>query len=110
MRNVEDIKKLKFMQGVDWEHIRERPAAIPVEVKSIDDTTNFDEFPDVDLEIRKENIFPDFSSSFPRFLLVVNQCFLLLVPNTDKIGRRGPQLTFLIWELLLRANVHISYT
>jgi len=51
VRNVEDIKKLKFMQGVDWEHIRERPAAIPVEVKSIDDTTNFDEFPDVDLEI-----------------------------------------------------------
>ena len=65
VRNVEDIKKLKFMQGVDWEHIRERPAAIPVEVKSIDDTTNFDEFPDVDLEIRKEAILPGFFLQFP---------------------------------------------
>ena len=36
---------------MDWEHIRERPAAIPIEVKSIDDTSNFDEFPDVDLKI-----------------------------------------------------------
>ena len=40
-----------YRQGVDWEHIRERPAAIPIEVKSIDDTSNFDEFPDVDLKI-----------------------------------------------------------
>ena len=31
--------------------MRDRPAAIPVEVKSIDDTSNFDEFPDVDLKI-----------------------------------------------------------
>lgn len=38
---------------MDWEHIRERPAAIPVEVRSIDDTSNFDDFPDVKLEIRK---------------------------------------------------------
>ena len=36
---------------MDWEHIRERPAAVPVEVKSIDDTSNFDEFPEVDLRI-----------------------------------------------------------
>lgn len=32
-------------------YYRERPAAIPVEVKSIDDTSNFDDFPDVDLKI-----------------------------------------------------------
>ncbi len=32
---------------------RDRPAAIPVEVKSIDDTSNFDEFPNVDLKWRK---------------------------------------------------------
>ncbi|GFR27436.1 hypothetical protein TNCT_496531, partial [Trichonephila clavata] len=36
---------------IDWAHIRERPAAILVDVKSIDDTSNFDEFPDVDLKI-----------------------------------------------------------
>lgn len=44
---------MPFLRGVDWEHIRERPAAIPVEVRSIDDTSNFDDFPDVKLEIRK---------------------------------------------------------
>lgn len=32
---------------------RERPAAIAVDVKSIDDTSNFDDFPDVDLKIRE---------------------------------------------------------
>lgn len=47
------MKLAPFFRGVDWEHIRERPAAIPVEVRSIDDTSNFDDFPDVKLEIRK---------------------------------------------------------
>ncbi len=52
VKGLDDIKALKFFQGgVDWAHIRERPAAIPVEVKSIDDTSNFDEFPDVDLKL-----------------------------------------------------------
>lgn len=54
-KGLEDLKLNQFFRGVDWEHIRERPAAIPVEVKSIDDTSNFDEFPDVKLEIRKFN-------------------------------------------------------
>ena len=48
---LDDIKSLSFFSGVDWEHIRERPAAIPMQIKSIDDTSNFDEFPDVDLNI-----------------------------------------------------------
>lgn len=52
-RGIEDLKLVSFFRGVDWEHIRERPAAIPVEVRSIDDTSNFDDFPDVALEIRK---------------------------------------------------------
>jgi len=51
IRNLEDIQSLPWFKGVDWSHIRERPAAIPVEVKSIDDTSNFDDFPDVDLKI-----------------------------------------------------------
>ncbi|KAH8322847.1 hypothetical protein KR059_008965 [Drosophila kikkawai] len=50
-RGLDDLKSVPFFRGVDWEHIRERPAAIPVEVRSIDDTSNFDEFPDVSLEI-----------------------------------------------------------
>lgn len=49
--DFDEVKGHSFFNGVDWEHIRERPAAIPVQVKSIDDTSNFDEFPDVDLKI-----------------------------------------------------------
>lgn len=52
-KGIEEVKNVSFFRGVDWEHIRERPAAIPVEVRSIDDTSNFDDFPDVALEIRK---------------------------------------------------------
>lgn len=52
-RGIDELKLVPFFRGVDWEHIRERPCAIPVEVHSIDDTSNFDDFPDVSLEIRK---------------------------------------------------------
>jgi len=54
IRSLEDVKACEFFTrpvAVDWEHIRERPPAIHVEVKSIDDTSNFDDFPDVDLKI-----------------------------------------------------------
>ncbi|XP_046996444.1 serine/threonine-protein kinase tricornered isoform X1 [Schistocerca americana] len=50
-RGMDELKLVPFFKGVDWDHIRERPAAIPVEVRSIDDTSNFDDFPDVKLEI-----------------------------------------------------------
>uniref|UniRef100_A0A7N6AJC2 Serine/threonine-protein kinase sax-1 n=1 Tax=Anabas testudineus TaxID=64144 RepID=A0A7N6AJC2_ANATE len=46
---VVEIKSNPFFEGVDYDHIRERPAAIPIEIKSIDDTSNFDEFPDSDI-------------------------------------------------------------
>nr|XP_012998328.1 serine/threonine-protein kinase 38-like [Cavia porcellus] len=46
---VEEIKDHPFFEGVDWGHIRERPAAIPIEIKSIDDTSNFDDFPESDI-------------------------------------------------------------
>lgn len=46
---IEDFQSHQFLRGVDWEHIRDRPAAIAIEVKGIDDTTNFDDFPEVDL-------------------------------------------------------------
>lgn len=52
-RGIDELKLVPFFRGVDWEHIRERPAAIPVDVHSIDDTSNFDDFPDVTLEIRE---------------------------------------------------------
>ena len=44
--SVDDCKSHDFFTGVDWKHIRERPAAINVIVKSIDDTSNFDDFPE----------------------------------------------------------------
>ncbi|XP_054904680.1 serine/threonine-protein kinase 38 isoform X2 [Poeciliopsis prolifica] len=47
--SVEEIKSNPFFEGVDYDHIRERPAAIPINIKSIDDTSNFDEFPDSDI-------------------------------------------------------------
>uniref|UniRef100_A0AC11DS82 Uncharacterized protein n=1 Tax=Ovis aries TaxID=9940 RepID=A0AC11DS82_SHEEP len=34
--------------GVDWEHIRERPAAVSNEIKNVDGTSSFDEFPESD--------------------------------------------------------------
>lgn len=50
LNSVQEIKTQSFFRGCDWDHIRDRPAAIPIEIKSIDDTSNFDEFPDVDLK------------------------------------------------------------
>ncbi|MED6291196.1 Serine/threonine-protein kinase 38, partial [Characodon lateralis] len=47
--SVEEIKSNPFFEGVDYDHIRERPAAISINIKSIDDTSNFDEFPDSDI-------------------------------------------------------------
>lgn len=49
--DFDEVKGHPFFKDVDWQHIRERPAAIRIQVKSIDDTSNFDEFPDVDLKI-----------------------------------------------------------
>jgi len=51
VQSKEEIMALDWFKAVDWEHIRERPAAIPVQVRSIDDTSNFDEFPDVPVQI-----------------------------------------------------------
>jgi len=49
---LDEIRNHQFFLGVDWDHIRDRPAAYQPRVKSIDDTSNFDDFPDVDLKLR----------------------------------------------------------
>lgn len=49
LSSLSEIQHHPFFNGVDWDHIRERPAAIPVNIRSIDDTSNFDEFPNTDL-------------------------------------------------------------
>ncbi|VDD91119.1 unnamed protein product [Enterobius vermicularis] len=48
---IDEIKACPFFKGVDWISIRKMPAPIRIEVKSIDDTSNFDEFPDADMLI-----------------------------------------------------------
>ncbi|KAI6201754.1 Non-specific serine/threonine protein kinase [Aphelenchoides besseyi] len=48
---IEEIKKCAFFKRVDWEHIRELPAPIRVEVRGIADTSNFDDFGESDLII-----------------------------------------------------------
>ncbi|CAK5043369.1 unnamed protein product [Meloidogyne enterolobii] len=48
---LEEIKNCSFFKKTDWEHIRESPAPIRIEVKGIDDTSNFDDFGDADIPI-----------------------------------------------------------
>lgn len=65
---IEEIKNSPFFKRVDWEHIRlvslineltwvdlfrELPPAIRIEVHGIADTSNFDDFSDSDMMIRK---------------------------------------------------------
>lgn len=49
--NLTDIKLHPFFKGVDWEHIRDRPAPYQPTIRSIDDTSNFDEFPNEELDL-----------------------------------------------------------
>uniref|UniRef100_A0A6B2G3R6 non-specific serine/threonine protein kinase n=1 Tax=Myxobolus squamalis TaxID=59785 RepID=A0A6B2G3R6_MYXSQ len=46
---VDEIKNHIFLRNTNWENLRNEPPAIPVVVKSIDDTSNFNDFPDVDV-------------------------------------------------------------
>lgn len=49
-QGVEEIHCHPFFNGIDWMTIRDRPAAYVPEVKSITDTSNFDEFPVIDMQ------------------------------------------------------------
>jgi len=49
VKEVSDLTNLPWFSTIDWDHLRDRPAAIPVVVRSIDDTSNFDDFPDVEI-------------------------------------------------------------
>ena len=75
---MDDIKNIDWFKGVDWDHIRERPAAIPVQVRSIDDTSNFDEFPDVALKIGENNCF---KRCFPEII------FFPAAPSNNDTGQ-----------------------
>lgn len=89
-RGMEEIRLAPFLRGgVDWEHIRERPAAIPVQVKSIDDTSNFDEFPDVKLEIRKSLYFNFSLLIFIQLFFSFFQRLLLYLKTAKSFTRIG---------------------
>lgn len=53
--NLGNIKMHPFLAGVDWEHIRDRPAPYLPTIRSIDDTSNFDEFPNEELDLGPPN-------------------------------------------------------
>lgn len=52
--DVQELMSHAFFHGTDWEHIRDRPAAIPVHVKHMADTSNFDDFEELDEQKRCE--------------------------------------------------------
>lgn len=78
-----------FFKGVDWEHIRERPAAIHVQVKSIDDTSNFDDFPDVDLEIPAATAQDDGKQSSYKDWVFINYTFKRFEGLTQRFVHRS---------------------
>lgn len=82
---IQEIKQHPFFNCVDWDHIRERPAAIPVEVRSIDDTSNFDEFPDIDLKIPAPP--PNDSEQNDKDWVFVNYTF----KRFEGLTQRGPK-------------------
>jgi len=45
---TEEIKAHPFLESVDWDNIRSQKAPIDPKVKSIDDTSNFDDFSEAD--------------------------------------------------------------
>lgn len=53
MGSLEDMQRLAWLRAVDWTNLRDRPAAISVNLASIDDTSYFDNFPDVQIDISK---------------------------------------------------------
>lgn len=83
---VEEIKLHPFFKDVDWDHIRERPAVIQVEVKSIDDTSNFDEFPNVDLKIPCAPKDTESNLKDWVFVLISSKYFLLIFTSFSFSG------------------------
>lgn len=104
-RGIDELRStIGFFRGVDWEHIRERPAAIPVQVKSIDDTSNFDDFPDVKLEIREYNIV--FRSHPLRGHLYSRSFFAVVVgPTSVRLGGGERCLDFKLLSFLQTRSV-----
>jgi len=70
VQSIEDIKNISMFSSVDWENIRDRPAAVAVSVKSIDDTTNFDEFPEVELNFKPQTCRQEKEKSYQDWMFM----------------------------------------
>ncbi|CAI4221026.1 unnamed protein product [Auanema sp. JU1783] len=46
---IDDLKQCPFFRRIDWNHIRQKVPPFKVELKSIDDTSNFDDFPEKEI-------------------------------------------------------------
>jgi len=78
VKTISDMTNLPWFSPVDWNNLRERPAAIPVQVKSIDDTSYFDTFPEVQLNIKpqhQEAAPPETNSAAPKDWMFLNYTF-----------------------------------
>jgi len=78
VKTLGDMTNLSWFSMVDWTNLRERPAAIPVQVKSIDDTSYFDNFPEVQLDIKPQNQqqeAPDTKSAGSKDWMFLNYTF-----------------------------------
>lgn len=78
-------------------HHRERPAAIPIEIKSIDDTSNFDEFPESDILSptgeRKTDSFSRNYFPLSQLIIILTVCvWLYSIPCDYKALSLSPYL------------------
>jgi len=85
--STDDIKQHSFFNGVDWQTIRDRPAAIRIDVRGLTDTTNFDEFPPVDVGIDHQNV--DSSISSDRDWVFLNYTYKRFEVLTQR-GKKRP--------------------
>jgi serine/threonine kinase 38 len=89
---LDEIKQCPFFRRVDWDRIREFAAPIRIEVRGIDDTSNFDDFSDADLsfpEVKEPpsgvtNFAPTDRGEFLDYTFKRFQCL-------TQIMRYGPQ-------------------
>eukprot|EP00036_Acanthoecidae_sp_10tr_P011457 CAMPEP_0182926216 /NCGR_PEP_ID=MMETSP0105_2-20130417/11229_1 /TAXON_ID=81532 ORGANISM="Acanthoeca-like sp., Strain 10tr" /NCGR_SAMPLE_ID=MMETSP0105_2 /ASSEMBLY_ACC=CAM_ASM_000205 /LENGTH=511 /DNA_ID=CAMNT_0025064097 /DNA_START=109 /DNA_END=1644 /DNA_ORIENTATION=+ len=58
-KGAEELKAHPFLAGVDWDNIRSQKAPIDPKVKSMDDTSNFDDFAEADETWDGPRIDPD---------------------------------------------------
>uniref|UniRef100_A0A914C6Z0 non-specific serine/threonine protein kinase n=1 Tax=Acrobeloides nanus TaxID=290746 RepID=A0A914C6Z0_9BILA len=91
---IEEVKQCSFFKRVNWEHIRELPAPIRVEVSGIADTRHFDDFPEADLswpaELVKEstakaNFTPQDKGEFLDYTFARFKCLTQIMRYGDRI-------------------------